>query len=726
VLGVLFLLQTAPPQACADPAPCRTLELAAEANRKWGVASGGYRAQVETESAMLTRREGRMEAATLVEQSSGVARWLNESGFDYHVTGSRSLIGTVPLSRLAFLRVGWIVPWIAGPRVILITQTAAGETEYAETIVGSVMAPAIVVHPLAPDRDTYYRFEGGQPAQRRIDLIDREVLVVDVIPKSDFTGEQTVFEGELDLDPQTYGVVRMVGRFRILGKPRRGGMLKMPDFEPSLTLVDLINQRLPSGEWVPLMQRFEIQNASKREAGSGAARRVISRFHQVERIAGRGGEVAIGASTMGYQVSRATGDSLRHFRGWYTPLGRATQAVSEADFSRYRPAHLAPEGKPLLLLQGYERKDFIRINRIEGYFTGLALMLRLRRAAPGVFAHAKGGYAWKEETFRGGAKVGWQSSRWLLEADAARTLDVTNKFRNQFDSRALSALVGRDAWDYLDRRNAGVSVTRSLQAHGSIFRLEGARVEDDSVERHMVRSPFAKGLRPNRGITPGTYWRGKALLDWNPEVSPLYAHDGLGFRAEVEHGSGDLDYTRVEARVVLRKTLTKMFFIARLHGGAVFSDAPPPQQLFEIGGPAGLPGYDYKEFAGDRAALLRMRLTYPFSFLDLPVRVSSRLTLPALAPAISLGFQGGVTDTRNAAGDAAVSALGLKYDYKTGEIVTDTLTGDPRPASIVSNKLRTSLDLRIGFFGDALAVGLAKPLEKGRKTRFIFAFGRQF
>jgi hypothetical protein len=36
------------------------------------------------------------------------------------------------------------------------------------------------------------------------------------------------------------------------------------------------------------------------------------------------------------------------------------------------------------------------------------------------------------------------------------------------------------------------------------------------------------------------------------------------------------------------------------------------------------------------------------------------------------------------------------------------------------------VDIRIGFFGDALAVGFARALEKGRKTKFLFAFGRQF
>jgi hypothetical protein len=372
-----------------------------------------------------------------------------------------------------------------------------------------------------------------------------------------------------------------------------------------------------------------------------------------------------------------------------------------------------------------ETKDFLRVNRIEGLFTGVPLVFRFRDAAPGLFLHAKAGYAWKEKEVRGGGKIGLHSGKWLFEASGGKSLEVTNKFRNQVDSRALSALVGRDAWDYVGRIEGGPAVTRFLSDHGSLLKLEFARVKDDSVQRHLTKGLLGGGFRPNRNITAGTYWRGKATLDWNPEVSPLYARDGVGLKAEVEHGNGDLDYTRFEGRVVLRKTLTRMFFIARVHAGAVFSDAPPLQQLYELGGPVGLPGYDYKEFAGDRAALFRTRLTLPLGLLDLPWRLSSRLTFPALAPAISLGFQGGYTDTRNAAGTAAVRALGDKYDYRSGDPILDE-NGDPLPASIVTDKLKTSIDLRVGFFGDALAIGLARALEKGRHTRFLFAFGRQF
>ncbi|HEV8599611.1 MAG TPA: hypothetical protein VGQ69_09650 [Gemmatimonadales bacterium] len=723
MLGVLFLLQTASTPSCAQPALCQLLERAAAANRRAGLATGGYRATVETETATLGLREGRMEAATLLEQSSGIARWGNDVGFDFHIVGSRAYLGAIPLSRLGLLRIAWIVPTLAGSRLGLITRSGTGKTDFSQTLTGA-LAPAVVVHPLTLDHERFYSFTGGTVARRRIELTEREVLVLEVIPRTDLTGQETLFEGELDLDPQSYGIVRMVGRFRVIGPGRRGGLL--PDFEPEKTLVDLINQQLPNGSWVPLVQRFEIQSPSSHEKGSGGARRVISRFHQVEAIAGRAGEVEIGMSTMGYQVTRAPRDSLRRFRGWFTRAGAATEGVTTADFSRYQPDRDNPNGRPLFMLQGFHRRDFLRVNRIEGLFTGLAGMLRLRDAAPGGFLHGAGGYAWSEKTFRGTGGIGWESPQWSLYGRAARELDVTNEFRNQFDSRALAALLGRDAWDYVDRREAGAALTRSLDPQGGILKLEFARVEDAIASRHMEKSLFGRTMRPNRNIAPGTYWRSRATLDWNPEVSPLFAHDGVGFRAEVERGDGELDYTHLEGRVVLRKTLTRMFFIARLHGGALLSDAPPPQQLFELGGPAGMPGYEYKEFAGDRAALFRMRLTYPLTLANLPWRVSSRLTLPALAPAISLGFQAGYTDTRNAAGAAAVRALGDRYDYKTGELVSDSLTGDALPASVVTDKVKTSIDVRIGFFGDALAIGVARALEKGRKTRFIFAFGRQF
>ena len=47
-------------------------------------------------------------------------------------------------------------------------------------------------------------------------------------------------------------------------------------------------------------------------------------------------------------------------------------------------------------------------------------------------------------------------------------------------------------------------------------------------------------------------------------------------------------------------------------GGAVFGSNPPPQTLFELGGDRTLSGYRYKEFAGDRAELVREKIGIRF------------------------------------------------------------------------------------------------------------------
>ena len=71
-----------------------------------------------------------------------------------------------------------------------------------------------------------------------------------------------------------------------------------------------------------------------------------------------------------------------------------------------------------------------------------------------------------------------------------------------------------------------------------------------------------------------------------------------------------------------------------LDGRKVLFAAPHPQQLFEMGGAAGLPGFDYKEFAGDRAALTRVRLTWPLPFLRTPIVVKPGLSLPVFTPSL--------------------------------------------------------------------------------------------
>ncbi len=723
MLGALFLLQVAAPPCSAGPL-CQHLEAAAAANARTMNTPGGYTATIETEISTLARRDSRIEGASFLEQISSRARWTSDGVFEQHIIGTRNFPNAIPISRIAFLRIGWLAPSLAGERLQVINRTGLRETDFDQTLVGPY-APEIVVHPLSSDRDKYYRYTGGETVNRMVDGISRRVIAIEVMPVTELEREETLFEGEMQLDPESHALVRLFGRMIVVGRSGRGGGLVRFDLTPSVTMADLVNQRLSDGRWVPLSQRFEIQAPSTRVVGQGSARRVVSRFHNVAPIDRPAGMLAISASTSGYVITSAPSDSLRGYRGWFRPAGRATESVSDRDFIRFRSPKLRPTGPPTVSIAGFHRGDFVRFNRVEGLFTGLSVIARLRDRAPGVYLRGTGGYAWSEKTGRGAAGIGWDMRRWSIEGSAAWTLDVSNEFRNQFDNPALAALIGKDPWDYVDHRSAGIVATRAIRdVSGSVLHFEGARVSDRAVERHLTKSLFGGRFRENRNITEGSYWRTRAVLDWNPDVSPLFAQDGIGLKAEVENGTGDLDYTRVEGRIVVRKSFNRVFFIAKLHGAALLSDNPPPQQLFEMGGPVGLPGYEYKEFAGNRAALFRVRLTYPLTMLDSPLRIGS-IILPSIAPALSIGYQAGFAKATTPAAVAAVRALG-DFQNKDGTVALDPDTQAPLPASVPINRPVGSVDIRIGFFGDALAVGVARAIQRGRSTRFIFAFGRQF
>ena len=724
MIVLLLALQTAG-AACATVEVCRTLQAAAAANQAMARAGRGYRAVVETESATMGRWEARVEGAEILERASSLVSWSPDGGFRQHVAGWRSSTNGIPLTRLATVRLGWVIPATNGERLEVIPRNGPVRTMLEETRSGP-LAPRIAVHPLASDRESFYHYEGGAAVSRTIDGTEQQVLAIEVTPAAGVAPTMLIFVGEMDLDPETRALVRLHGRIMPAGATSRRLLAPSLSSEPAATLVELINQRLSDGSWAPRVQRFEIESISSRSWGYGSALRIISRFHDAEPLTrAPPGGVSTGATT-GYELSSASKDSLRGFRGWRAPAGSMTGDVSGDDFGRFRSSRVRPTGRPVVTVQGYFPGEFLRVNKVEGLFTGISLLAWMRDAAPGLAFHLTGGRAWSEKTFRGRGGVGFRSGPWTIDAGGGRILDVTNKFRNQFDNPVLGALVGRDSWDYLDRVGGGLFVTRRLDRSGSVLRVDAAALEDRALTRHMTKSLAGFRLRENRGITEGSYFRTRVLLDLNPEVSPGFARNGVGFRGEAEHAGGDLDYTRVEARVAGRASLSRLSIFARLHGGAVFGDRPPPQQLFEIGGPAGLPGYEYKEFAGDRAVLFRTRITWALPLLDTRSRMGKNATFPALAPAISVGFQAGVADVRTAGGPAAVAALGLKRDDKTGALITDPQSGLPLPASVASGKLHPSVDVRFGFFGDALAVGVARALERGRKTKLIFAYGRQF
>ena len=156
---------------------------------------------------------------------------------------------------------------------------------------------------------------------------------------------------------------------------------------------------------------------------------------------------------------------------------------------------------------------------------------------------------------------------------------------------------------------------------------------------------------------------------------------------------------------------------ARADAGQVFGRVIPPQQLFELGSSEALPGYGYKEFGGNRAALLRGLAMYRLNRLTASLRLSTRFWLPSPSPALAIGVQAGWTDVSNSAGRVAMDGLGGARD--------STLLALWRPVSRPSDGVRATVTGGVRFFGGAVGLLLARPLDQGGKWRVTLALGQQ-
>jgi hypothetical protein len=217
-------------------------------------------------------------------------------------------------------------------------------------------------------------------------------------------------------------------------------------------------------------------------------------------------------------------------------------------------------------------------------------------------------------------------------------------------------------------------------------------------------------------VNAGRYARSIVQLELDPDMSAEGLRPGVGALLHAELASGDLDYTRLEARLTGRRSWSNGIGTSTLalrgDAGAVLvrgGDAPPPQQLFELGGMGGaLTGYEYKEFAGDRAMLGRMLVMHTFPLLHRPMRLTRSFALPGLAPGVSAGWQSGWASVGDRAG-AQASLLALTPDGSAPG------TQVSRP----TNGVKSSLDLRLRFFGGNVSAGVARPVERGGRWRFV-------
>lgn len=683
---------------------------AAATNRRVPEALGGYRAQLESEISIGNRRSERMEMSVQLEQIASTLTWDRSGRYEQQVIGYRSQSIGTSIATLGLFRVGWAIPSLYGNRIALLfgRDTSEAVRRRRNRRGGD---PMYAVHPLADDRERFYRFTGGDTVfTMRVDGREIPIVRVDVRLRADVPDRSVVFLGELDLDASRRHLVRMRGYFAVVGGPKpRFDILREARLQ-GIAFVEAVNAEVNGEFWLPAYQRFEAHATSNTVGDSRAVFRIITRYRDRDLLPPPA-DVTVGAPDDTLQVRPFRlmiypSDSLSAYRRWRTDIGAENAEVSADDFNDIAPDQWSTKGPPRFSIETERFLDVIRMDRVQGVFTGIGAVYRYRDAAPGVALRGALGYSWGEHTVRGRAIVEHRDARSLLQLRLVRSLDLTNDFRNPYDSGTTTgAFFGRDDYDYVDRRSVGVLLQRFLGAElQTAVRLEAGYAQDRAVVAHYDESPVGLGapFRVLRPVTEGDYARTVLTIEHRPDVALEFLRPGLGGRIIYERADGALRYQRAEARLTWRANRGLLALGARLDAG-ITTPGAPPQQLFEIGANQNLPGYDYKQFAGDQAAVLRGQVFHGFGIVGAPTRITSRIWLPPLAPGLAFSVQAGYTRASNATALSTVQSLG----------------------STPSGHVRSSAAVTLRFFGQSVGVGVARPLDYPGAWRWVLELGQR-
>lgn len=721
---------------------------ASERNRRVPATLAAYGASAESEIALAIRRPDGVELSPSIEQVRSEIQWTRGGRYEQHVVAYRSQQTGFSLATIGLFRSAWSVPMLYGNRIALYFDRDSTR----RTRSGSREARSMAVHPFAADRESYYRYEGGDTVAV-LRTHGREIPLVRVTVEPRITRSRIatlLFRGEVDVDAVHGEIVRMRGYFVSVRPPRslRARLLAL-SFE-AVAFVELENAEIEGRYWLPTYQRIEAQAAFLGSADQRSILRIISRFRDYRVNGGSADpltaraiaetDTALASDTLAPRAHRltfATRDSLDRPSEWSAPLGAVTASAHADDFDDLAPDVWRDTGPPRVAFSAPRFSDLARFDRVEGLFTGAGVELRLRDRLPGATVRATAGWAWSEGTARGRVEGEWRHGDWVPSFRAGRSLEITNDFLAPFDSGTSvldAAFLSIDDNDYVDRRSAAVALTRLFGARGkgaasaASLRVEAGVASDGgasaSVSRGYLFHPDSL-FRPNRGVRAGRYARTAIDFHLHPDVDAEFVRPGLGAALHYERGDGGLRYQRAEARLVARENRGALTLAARVDAGALWGasrgDALPPQQLFELGQNQHLPGYDYKEFAGDRAAVARALLMRRLPLWRAPIHVWRRVWLPAPTPALAVGAQSGWTAASSDAARRAILLLGAREERIGGPAWPP---GSGTPLSRSSDGIRSSVEVGLRFFGGSAVIGLARAVDHAAPWRWRLGFSQ--
>jgi hypothetical protein len=708
LLAQLALANQAVDSTYSSPALREMVAAAAAANRRAPDSLKSYTSRIETEASLIIRDTLGREHSGEVEQMATAARWERGGRYDLHIIGYRSQSVGVPYSTLSIVR-GWTVPSLYGERL----SFGAYFTNARPRAAGDTLVAA---HPFARDRDLYYRFSGGDTvATLRVGTRSIPIVRIRVIPNFRGVRRLSALDGEIDLDATRMHIVRMRGQIVSPGgKPTRTQRVITTALDAAAAAyIEFVNVEIAGRYWLPAFQRTEFQAQFGIMGQTRPVFRLVSTIRNIA-VNDTGEFVPDSPERRSVSITWAPRDSVDRFNTWETELGSQSGSVHADDFDDLAPDRWRTTGPPRVNLFPNSMSRLFRFNRVEGVFLGVAPSIDFRSAVPGLVVGASAGWAFTEKTMRGGAFANYRAATTTYGVRAERTLSTTNDFALPLnDDPGFGALLGSiDNHDYVDRATAMLSLTRTFRSVSTGLLTAQLGVGRDRAES----SRLTKGLfgssrfRPNRGIEPGSYVLASANLEIHPGVTGDFATPGFGARLYHETARGDIDWHRTDVSLAARKYLGPISIALHADGGILGGDAPP-QKLFELGGNELLPGYEYKQFAGDRAALFRSYASYRFNLMKRPWRFR-RYYVPGLSPGIGASIQGGWSELSSPR--ARVSALALGTNASGA------------PLSSPTNGIRATAGGGLTFFSDLLHVGAARPVDKAGRWRFVIGYGAAF
>ena len=728
MLNVLLALTLAVQQPGSRPsyssdALRELVRAAAETNILVPPGIAAYTATVETETALVGVDSRGREQSVQVEQVAQQVRWERTGRFDERVVGYRTQASV--FTGLTALRVPtWVVPVLYGNRFSLFfgprTDSTGRRRERASRDSAGPTRRLDAIHPLAANRDAVYRYSGGdtvatvRPGGRSIPVV--RVLVE---PATEPPVRTSVLRGEILLDAATSQLIAMRGellevggRTSILGHVRR-------QLVQAVAYIDFESREVEQRFWLPATQRIELQIASPFSGDARFVWRFNSRFDDLE-IAWTDTTLTPAPDTLAALPRRrtiASDTELARYDRWRWQLGEGTIELRADDFDDVTLAAsgLAPDQVRMTTgLHARRLDEVFRFNRVEGLFTGIGARVRAFDSQRSLAIGASVGRAWHEGATRGGVFAEWDQREWRLTGAAERRLDIANRFGNvEVEGSSIAALLGADDFDYLDRRQLTLTLERDALNGTARIETIAALAADGGASTSVRQGLFRvdSGFRENRPVDEGSHARVGLSAVMNPDVYAEWARPGWTAGLRLEQGAGELSWMRAEANVGARATVARFTTTGSIEAGLVESGRIPLQQLFAVGGLSDVPGFEYKEFGGDRAAVGRTTLRYALPILQAPMRVpfaGSGARIPPLSPALAVGLRGVWT---NASRDATMDQL-RRLGTRDGSAILLT-----RP----TEGIRSAASAGVLLFGGGLFVGLARRLDTGARWEFTFA-----